>query len=529
MNLSSGIQDSIGLNKVYLLQRAVFLFILIAYFVLGIFLLDIFRYHINTDVPTYVAIAHKYAAGHFHDAINSFWSPLISWLMVPLILFGMDPLVAFKVVGLVTGIFGFFVLKGLLLDFSIPESDIPVLLLGLIPAFYAFTLITMNPDFLLAVILLFYVRLVISENYGKKITDGLVCGFLGVVAYFAKGFAFPFFITHFIIINLCRYFSTVEATVRKNILSCLIIGLVTFAFLSSPWIYLISAKFGKLTFNNAGSYNFKLVMDHGRNPMEYIGFTAPPDPISVSIFDSPDILSAVSHLGGQESIDIAQSIAIVGHNIIHTVDIYQAGSIFSTTIIIFSVLFLMGLSKREVLGNKVSLALVTIVLYTAGYLPILVNKRYFYLSIFLIFVLGVSLIYRHDFLVRGRKNVALVCLCISFMFMPIRDLYANVSVGRDIYRFSKVLGDMGVSGRIASNGSLDGSLFASYHLRAKYYGIASPGLSNSSLLRELNRYRINYYFCWQGKPCHGLLSQYPEISGGTLDHLRIYKLADTLR
>ena len=59
--------------------------------------------------------------------------------------------------------------------------------------FYAFTLTNPNPDFLVAVILLFYVRRVLSEDYGKSDKDGLCCGSLGALAYFAKAYAFPFF------------------------------------------------------------------------------------------------------------------------------------------------------------------------------------------------------------------------------------------------------------------------------------------------------------------------------------------------
>ena len=92
----------------WLIKKTFFFSILIGYLAFGLFLLSIYKYHINTDVPTYIAIAEKYATGNFHDAVNSFWSPLISWLMIPFILFGIDPLVAFKIIGLIAGVFAFF-------------------------------------------------------------------------------------------------------------------------------------------------------------------------------------------------------------------------------------------------------------------------------------------------------------------------------------------------------------------------------------------------------------------------------------
>jgi hypothetical protein len=305
--------------------------------------------------------------------------------------------------------------------------------------------------------------------------------------------------------------------------SCMVIGIIFFALFSSPWVYLISAKYGKLTFNNAGTYNFMLIWRH-MNLLETIGFTSPPDPIAVSVIDSLDRLVATSSFGGESTPVSARALAIVGRNLVRAVDIYQAGSLFSAAIILFAILSLTGLSRRKLFRNKIFLVLVTIALYTAGYLPLLVIKRYFYMNILLLFVLGISLLCRDDFSGRGRKQAAILCLCLSFMFMPIRDLYANAHVGRDIYRLSNVLGGMGVGGRIASNGCLDDSLFVSYHLRAKYYGIARPGIGDSELQREVARYGINYYLCWADKPCHESLSHYPEISDGRISQLRIYKV-----
>jgi hypothetical protein len=88
--------------------------------------------------------------------------------MVPFILSGVDPLVAFKLIGIIAGLFAFSVIKNILMNFSIPENVSTVLVISLIPTFYAFTLITVNPDFLLSVILLFYVKKVLAEDYGQK-------------------------------------------------------------------------------------------------------------------------------------------------------------------------------------------------------------------------------------------------------------------------------------------------------------------------------------------------------------------------
>ncbi|MHB8092085.1 MAG: hypothetical protein ACYDH8_10890 [Syntrophales bacterium] len=517
-------------RRIYFNNEHYFSLILLIYFIMGLFFLNIYKYHINTDAPTYIAIAEKYATGHISDAINSFWSPMISWLMVPFLLLGMEGLVAFKFIGLIAGVFAFFALKKLLLDFSVSEDVSHILMLGLFPAFYAFTLITVNPDFLLAVILLFYMQKIISLDYGKSYRNSIVCGLLGAAAYLTKGFAFPFFVSHFTAMNLFRYFATVDLFHRKRIRASFLLGLSSFMLISVLWISIISLKSGRVTFNDAGSYNYKLIVrDHWRMPFDRIGFIAPPDPMAGSVWDNPNLLFAEVDrpFGG-----IKHRMAAIGRNsvknIFDAINAFQASSLFSMTIIIFSVLHLMGLPTREILVNRVFLILVTIFLYTAGYLPLLVTKRYLYMNILLIFVLGGYLIDRYDFGGHGQKKVAILFLCLSMMFMPLRDLRATSTMGKDFYIFSKALKKMGVSGRIVSNGHFDDLIFATYHLRAKYYGIAKPGIDDPELLKELNKYHINYYFCWQDRPCSKLLSTYSDISEGKFNNLRIFKILPAL-
>jgi hypothetical protein len=290
---------------------------------------------------------------------------------------------------------------------------------------------------------------------------------------------------------------------------------------------LISIKEGRLIFNKAGAYNFVLVENSWQLPIEHSGFMPLPDPIAMSIWDDPSLIPVESKALPDAATKIRRLASNVVRNLLHAIDTHQAGSIFSAAIILFSFLCLMGLSKRGWLRNKIFLILATMALYTLGYLPLLITKRYIYLNIFLLFILGSYFLYLHDFHGKGRKTVAICCLCLSFMFMPLRDLRANVTLGNDIYRFSMSLKELGVTGRIASNGHLDDSLFASYHLHSKYYGIAKPGIGDSELQEELTKYNINYYFCWQDKPCHKILSTYPEISAGKLSNLQIYKIEES--
>jgi hypothetical protein len=80
------------------LGAAVFLWI-----VLGVLFLPLFLPLLNADGTSYISIAEKYARGDFRNAINGYWGPLLSWLMAPLIAFGVGPFAAARIVILAAG------------------------------------------------------------------------------------------------------------------------------------------------------------------------------------------------------------------------------------------------------------------------------------------------------------------------------------------------------------------------------------------------------------------------------------------
>ena len=63
-----------------------------------------YKYITDPDGASYAAIADHYASGNFNEAINGLWSPLHSWLVIPLIKFGVNTIIAFKLTNLILGV-----------------------------------------------------------------------------------------------------------------------------------------------------------------------------------------------------------------------------------------------------------------------------------------------------------------------------------------------------------------------------------------------------------------------------------------
>jgi hypothetical protein len=99
------------------MKRPHFVFLLVAttYLAGACILLPRMRYQINPDGISYLAIAQRYLADDFSGAVNTYWSPLFSWLLTPLLALGIEPLLACKVVTFATGLatlFGSWILSG---------------------------------------------------------------------------------------------------------------------------------------------------------------------------------------------------------------------------------------------------------------------------------------------------------------------------------------------------------------------------------------------------------------------------------
>ncbi len=474
------------------------------HFAAGLLLMRAYPCTIATDTPSYVSIAEKYADGRLFEAVNWMWSPLISWLLVPFIRLGADPLDAIKIVGLAAGTVGFLAFRRIFRDLGFSETSQGLLAFALVPMFYAFALTNPNPDLLVAVILVVYMQRILAPDYGMHCRDGAVCGLLGGLAYFAKAYACPFFAVHFSIVSLWRYEGETDPRRRKNIRLALLLGLLTFVAVCSPWIAVLEAKYDRLTVSAAGTYNFNLVHQTGEPSFLEAGFAEPPDARALSAWEDPPRF-AESRWEPLDPTRIWQDTTLrIVANILHTVDALQAGSLFSAAIVAFALFRLWGIPRRDLFREPVVLLLLTLVVHPLGYLPLLVDRRYLYFDIFLLLILGAYLLHKHASTATPRGIAAMTVLCLSFALTPVRDLRANLLIHGETREYAHALEQRGVIGNIGSNGEYDLSLYITYFLsrknEARYLGVSRPP-ATEEFAQNLRDYRIDYYLCWPDRPC----------------------------
>lgn len=521
------------MNLKSVLQRETdLILILIIYTIIGSLLLTHYQYIINSDGISYISIAQKYLNGNFTDAINGYWGPLFSWLLIPF-LFGSTPaytLYSTKILSLIIGFLTIIGVRLLIQRFEMEKSIKTIILFSLIPVilFFSFNLIT--PDLLVTCILIYYFYFIFSPLYSNKLINGFLCGLLGSLAYLSKSYALPFFLAHFILFNLVYYFRNITKNEKRKILKNFFLGLIVFFTISGIWIGLISAKYGEMTTGTTGSYNQALVSPQlqGLQPMYYQGILKPPNNSAISAWEDPSYLKMESWSPFESWAYFKYQISLILENTLNMLNAIESFSVLSILIIIGSIWFIIK-SPPSASKNKIIYLLGTIILYSVGYNLILVKPRYLWLICVLLILMGgylLSLSLKNHLINNSMKKILLILLVFSFIITPLNGLITGYDINKDTYQLGETLKtNYNLQGNIASNNQWGLTLYLVYYAKCTYYGQTKEIANYNDLKKELITNNIDYYIVWGDSKENTYLSKYfKEITHGNINDLRIYSL-----
>ncbi len=196
------------------------------------------RERFNSDGVCYLHRAMLLAKGDWFNSVSGYWSPGLSWSVVPLLWMHVDPLHAIHLALFLWGA-AYVATSLLLIRQFLPDHPWWVASVGaalsLIAVRYSTPIIT--PDIPLAAMLMFYFYLLPRRPIRAAAVGGL--------AFFVKAYALPFFLIHFL----------TTAIIRRIGWRSVLLGYFVFALLAGPWIGLLSWKYGKFTFSTASTRN----------------------------------------------------------------------------------------------------------------------------------------------------------------------------------------------------------------------------------------------------------------------------------
>lgn len=505
--------------------------VLVVFIIVGASLVDEYRYQINPDGISYISVARKYLAGDFGGAINGYWGPIYSWLLMPFLYFGIEALLASKVLALAIGVATLIGLWRLSYRFEMTEAIRMVILLSAVPVVSTFGFFYITPDALLTCIILFYLSVIFRDEYERGIKKGIVCGALGGAAYLSKSFAFPFFISHFVLMNAVRFVRSERGEARKNIVHSFLAGAAAFALISGIWIGLISNKYGQLTFGTSGKTTYRAAASPGAqgSAVLWIGFLEPTDETAMSAWEDPSYVKVPPAEAMDSWSYFVHQMKVVARHLGKIGEFCMEFSPLALVIGVAYVLFWLRRFNIKAVEPEVLYPTMTIALMAGAYSLVWVRDRYLYVIFMLLILMGgyvLSRLFQSNFFTKTRRWALLVVFFLSFVVPASQSLKAKAGVGRGIYGLGQVLKNVVEPGsHIASNSNWGASLFLSYHLGCRYYGAQEKDISRVKLERQLEEYKIDYYLAWGGGPIDAaLLAGYPEITGGRIPGLRMYSL-----
>jgi len=509
---------------------------LLAAIVYAVYCLHFLRYEwylINTDMVSYITIAEKYERFDFVNAINGHWSPLISWLMVPLMWVGLKAEFSFVLVLFLSGIVGFYFSDRIATKLAIPLAMRFMLSLGLVMLFANGAMNTQAPDLLNAILLLVYLDLMLGfDALRQSRRRSLLIGCIAGVAYLAKHYTIAFFALHF---GLKAFVSLTKAITSRQVrkpLGSVAIVFAGFLMVAGSWTTLLSFKYGRFTLSRAATYS--QAMHHPMlEEFPHLAFKlySLPNPTAVNAWEAPSNLHKAS---GWNPFDSAPNfnhlLSLVGDNIIsiHRQMMNYFKLYWLPLLLLPALTYVKPLRFR---GNReLIVVFVAFLVFPVGYLFLHVRDRFLLLMVVLMMMLAMRFfaIFYSQHLPSAIRLLTLL-LAASFIFQCSRharyqSYYVNKPEIRSSYLAAKKLEtEHNIRGAIVSNGNFDITYSVSYLASLKFYGMVNL-CDTSFALREIHEFKPDYYFEWQGMKRCDVPDGFVPIEDIDFWNLKVYRI-----
>lgn len=325
----------------------------------------------NPDSLQYINLAQHILDGRLSLAINGYWSPLITWLLTPFMLFFDDGIVAFKFLQMAIGVFVIRKWLSFLMFVDIEEKWKRYLGFVIIPFIVSYSLLNLTPD-LLFVGLLFSLIIELIRWLDKQ-TDGSKLGKLGALLFLTKSFGLPLFIFLFCFVIWMKDERIPKVTLKKILLP--------FGAIAGMWIILLSVKYGRFTISESAKFNFtyEVAPTLGKQvqlPVLGNGLLKPANDFALSAWEEPASqvqLTPIDPIG-----DFSYYLSIINRNLqsIYFHDFRnQLGWIF----ILFFIIYLFRKKRDEEIPLWIKISLLVICTMYFGYSLILVHERYIWI------------------------------------------------------------------------------------------------------------------------------------------------------
>ena len=234
------------------INKELLLIVFLFFVLIGLLQFFIGWYHNFSDATHYLWIADKYAEREWINAINTYWGPMISWLLFLLTPFFEDPFTKFRFLQITLSLFCTIFTYVLIKKKTSTKKFSFLGTIVLIPAYVSYAWFYNTPDLLL----LFWVIILlvnIDQLFNRKSLNLFKLSLIGAAMFFTKSVGLYFFILIFIgkflldknRFNKAIFFNYLKLGIFLSIVIC-------------PWVILISNKNKGFTLGTGSAHNYNM-------------------------------------------------------------------------------------------------------------------------------------------------------------------------------------------------------------------------------------------------------------------------------
>ena len=331
----------------------------------------------------------------------------------------------------------------------------------------------------------------LSDKFSTHPGMWTLTGIIGALAYFAKAYAFPFFILNVI---CCTYFID-----RKQWLKISAITVFIMIFCSSGWIYLLHEKYGAWTTSTAGTLNMSWYLVGHPVWKDGIHALVPPHYANSPYYwedpwfangDTPHFWSSGALFGRQ--------VLKGGQNLLKFILSVLQLSVFFPLLILMAVKLLRSEKNKAAYPAKISVVALSFLLFPLGYLLINFEPRYIWYMLPLSMVMGALFLQKRFADKKQVLDFVMILFAASFLVVPAIGMKQLNNEGMVEYQLAQQFKAGGLNGSFTSNArpgiETQRMVRLGYFADSLSYYYPLPNASLPEVQKEIERYHIKYYF-----------------------------------
>ncbi|MES2776023.1 MAG: hypothetical protein V4722_17735 [Bacteroidota bacterium] len=418
-----------------------------------------YQYILDIDAVGYISVARHYAAGDWHLAINGYWSPLNSWLMVPFVKLGFNDILCFKVANVFFGIGALYQTEKMLEQFSFsPKQKTGILLTVTVMLLY-YSSIQLAADMLFVWIFLIYVNASLVPGLHSSTRLNARLGLIAAIGFFAKTYGGVFFILHFSFLHFI-WFPFIQK--KGWHLKQYGIGLLAFMPLVIVWMVLLWNKYHLITFGYSGQLNWSWVLKGGQPDYKDF-FYFPPYDGAVSRWVDPFYAQVKNYSPFQSKELMGRGLKLVGFNVKNSLSAAMWISFLSPLLVTW--LFI----KRRLHPSLEAIAVI-ILIFPLVYLLIFMEERY-------LWPLSIPLLVASGYLLKGspfQKKWLWALLSLSFVTGPGIRLVDAMDADKEAAQLVTIIRQNNLKGRFTAMDSGEWMHKAAFVTGNQYLPLVRP-------------------------------------------------------